>query len=181
MKTSSGDVNANISYSCRPEVTPPKGYEHFTIQTRQDLNNSVISIIKYMQLYFISLHLTSGIHEIFYIYVFTFWKEIQRSENLSCYHLQTPDTRTKNLFIGEDFLGAVFILAVVSEVGDHILLAASRSSKEAWRTPPAMMNTKKRSKSEATTSDQTDSNRTHQEEKTSLFTAVFWEKGSSFE
>ena len=72
MKTPSGDGIADMSYSCHPKVKAPKEYEHSIIQIRKDLNNSVISIKHiYISLNFImSLHLTSGIHEILYIPVF---------------------------------------------------------------------------------------------------------------
>ena len=74
VKTPSRDGNAEAAHSCHPKVRPLKGYDHFTIQIRQDPNNSVISSTKYMQLHFIKIYyvitLTSG--EIFYVLVFTF-------------------------------------------------------------------------------------------------------------
>ena len=46
IKTPSGDSDVDTSHPCRPKVSPPKGYDHSTIQVRQDLNNLFISIVK---------------------------------------------------------------------------------------------------------------------------------------
>ena len=67
----------------------------------------------------------------------------------------------EDLFIRGDLSGAIFILAVVYEAGSRILSTNFRSSKEAERTPPATKIPEKPSRSEATTYDQTDSDRTH--------------------
>ena len=56
MKTISVDDNIDRSYSYHLKVTLLKGYEYSTIQISQDLNNLVISITKYMQLYFIKFY-----------------------------------------------------------------------------------------------------------------------------
>jgi len=56
MKTPFRDGNTDTSNYYHPKVTPPKSYEYFTTQIKQDLRNSVISITKYMQLYFIKFH-----------------------------------------------------------------------------------------------------------------------------
>jgi len=75
MKIQSGDGNTDMPYFCHPKIEPPKGHDYFEIQIRQDLNNSVIFTTKHaftFTLNFImSLHLTSGMHETFYIFVFT--------------------------------------------------------------------------------------------------------------
>jgi len=78
----------------------------------------------------------------------------------------------KDLFIGGDLSGAVFILAAVREAGGRTSSAASRSSKEARLTPHATTIPKKPSRSEAMTSDQMNSDRTHQKEKTFLHCGV---------
>ena len=97
MKTPFEDGIADMLYY-HPKVKTSKGHDHFTIQIRQDLNNSVIFTTKHaftFTLNFImSLHLTSGMHETFYIFVFTSQKKYKRSDNLSHRHLQISNTRT---------------------------------------------------------------------------------------
>ena len=46
IETPSGDGNTYTSHSCHQKVRPPKGYNHSTIQVKQDLNNLFISITK---------------------------------------------------------------------------------------------------------------------------------------
>ena len=112
MKTPSGDGNADTSYSCHPKVRPPKGYDYSTIQITARSKNSVIFITKHMQLHFImSLHLTSGIHEItLHLCVYFLKKKYRRYGNQFCHHLQIPYTRTrKTCSLEEIFSEAVFL------------------------------------------------------------------------
>ena len=52
MKIPSRDGTTDMPYFCHLEIEPPKGHDYSKIQTRNDLNNSVISITKHTHLYF---------------------------------------------------------------------------------------------------------------------------------
>ena len=79
-----------------------------------------------------SLHLTSEIHEIFYISVFLLEKKYKRSKNLSYHHLQTPNAGiTKTCLSEEIFRGQTSSLqlslkqVVVPCVGYFVLKSLS--------------------------------------------------------
>ena len=74
MESPSGDGNTDKLHPCNPKVWPLKGYDHFTIQTSQDLNMTQSFLLgntcHYISLSFImSLHLTNGMQALHPVFV----------------------------------------------------------------------------------------------------------------
>ena len=100
--------------------------------------------------------------KLLYISVFTSWKRDTRSGNLSCHRLQTFDIRTKTCSLEEIFRGrSSFLPSVINPEQAAICLDSnSYAFKAASSTSLSAAIPKKPSRSEAVTSDQTNSDKT---------------------